>query len=115
MVYSGVGGVDAAIFDLIFDARCSMLLPMLNAGVGLLLFKEREDPSRESSRLSSGVLHAYLLGCIRDEGFNYRLQLLPGQLDCVLSPIIVLAIVVSLYITFALSSDRRYLQAIFFY
>jgi hypothetical protein len=31
---------------------------------------------------------------------------LPGQLDGELSPIIVLATVVSLYITFALSSDR---------
>jgi hypothetical protein len=44
-----------------------------------------------------------------------RLQLshllLPGQLDGELSPIIVLATVVTLYIPFALSSDRRYLRA----
>jgi hypothetical protein len=100
MVYSGVGGVDAAIFDLIFDARCRRRASA---------FKEREEPSGESSRLSSGVLHAYLLDCLRDEGFNYRLQLLPGQLDGELSPIIVLATVVSLYITFALSSDKRYI------
>jgi hypothetical protein len=76
-------------------------------------FKEREEPSRESSHLSSDVLHAYLLDCLRGKGFNYRLLLLPGQLDGVLSPLIVLATVVSLYIPFALSSDTRYLQAIF--
>jgi hypothetical protein len=76
-------------------------------------FKEREEPSGESSRLSSGVLHAYLLDCLRGEGFNYCLLLFLGQLDGVLSPLIVLAIVVSLYIPFALSSDRRYLRAIF--
>jgi hypothetical protein len=76
-------------------------------------FKEREEPSGESSRLAYGVLHAYLLDCLHGEGFNYRLLLLPGQLDSVLSPLIVLATVVSLYVPFALSSDRHYLQAIF--
>jgi hypothetical protein len=67
-----------------------------------------------SIHLSSGVLHAYRLACLRGEGFwmirILRLQLshllLPGQLDVELSPIIVLATVVSLYIPFALSSDR---------
>jgi hypothetical protein len=65
------------------------------------------------SSLSSGVLHAYLLDCLRGEGFNYRLLLLPGQLDGALSPIIFLATVVSLYIHFALSSDRRYIHVYF--
>jgi hypothetical protein len=85
MVYSGVGVVDAAIFDASSDDECRCRASA---------FKEREEPSGESSRLSSGVLHAYLLDCLRGEGFNYRLQLLPGQLDDELSLIIVLATVV---------------------
>jgi hypothetical protein len=66
------------------------------------VFKEREESSRLPSSLSAGVLHAYLLDCLRGEDFNYRLLLLPGQLDYALSPIIIVATVVSLYIPFAL-------------
>jgi hypothetical protein len=90
MVYSGVGGVvDAAIFDASSDDSSDDECRRRASA-----FKEREEPSGESSRLSSGVLHAYLLDCLRGEDFNYRLQLLPGQLDGELSPIIVLATVV---------------------
>jgi hypothetical protein len=95
---------------------------MMNAGAGLLLLKTEWSlleclrayrlayfESKSSFVFIWIVLHVYLLDCLRAEGFNYCLLLLPGQLFS----IIVLATVVSLYIPFALSSDRRYLQVIF--
>jgi hypothetical protein len=65
-------------------------------------FKEREEPSR---------VFFVLIFC--GDVFNYHLLLLPRQLDGAMSPIIVLATVVSLYIPFALSFDRRYFHVIF--
>jgi hypothetical protein len=56
----------------------------------------------ESSDESSGVPMSWT-----PDVFSYLLLLLPGQLDGALSPIIVLATVAALCISFALSSDRQ--------
>jgi hypothetical protein len=84
---------------------------MMNAGVWLLLLKSRRSLLERPSCLSgsSFVLIFY------SDVFNNRLLLLPRQLDGALSSIIILATVVSLYISFAMSSDKRYLHVIFCY